>query len=342
MSDPELERLTAEHLEGTLDEAGLRRLEERLEADPAARAAFADQVQVHHRLGRAYRDEGKAFATAVVRELEFQEDGPRFAATVVGRLSTGRSGTWLRILPLAAAAAVVIGVSALLVFEPDPVPDSVPTASRGRVLFVVGRLPLAEGDEAVLRRLEGLGFAVTPHPALTLRSGDAAGCAFVAVSSTARAEQLSATSMTGMGSLLRDLAVPLLVWEPRLFSDLGMVAGTAHTVDWAASFHPGRIEVVDAGHPLAAGLSGAVEVASARSRLSWGRTAPGIRRIAVVEGLPERAALFAVDSGDVLDGGRPAPARRAALFLFETGVPRLTAEGWRLFDAAALWCAGAN
>ena len=119
-----------------------------------------------------------------------------------------------------------------------------------------------------------------------------------------------------------------------------MAAGAAHGVDWAASFHPGRIEVVDPAHPLAAGLSGTLEAASGRSRLSWGRAAPGIRRIAVVEDQPERAAILAVEPGDVLEGGGRAPGRRAALFLFETGVPRLTPEGWRLFDAAALWCAG--
>ncbi|HYF00036.1 MAG TPA: hypothetical protein VEJ18_14040 [Planctomycetota bacterium] len=347
MSDPGLERLTGDYLDGTLDEEGQRRLEDLLERDPAARAEFADQVQLHHRLGPALRPEtpegARTFAGAVVRRLGFEKDGRRFAAEVVWRLRSSRFDRSMRYVPLAAAAALVVALAGLLWMEPDPTPAPVPAASRGRVLLVVGRLPLADGDDLVQKRLETLGFAVAPVAALTVRSGDAAGCAFVAVSSTARAEQISAAGVSGMGSLFRNLPVPLLVWEPRLFSDLGLASGTTHSVDWAASPHAGRLRVVDPAHPLAAGLTGPIiEVLSGRERVSWGRVGRGVRTVAVFDDQPERAALFAVEPGDVLEGGPPAPARRVGAFLFESAVPRLTAEGWRLFDAAAAWCAGSK
>lgn len=346
MSDPELERLTADHLDGTLDEEGRRRLEDRLERDPAARAEFADQLQLHHRLGPALRSEtpedARAFAGAVVRRLGFEKDGRRFAAGVLGRLGRSRLDRSMRYVPLAAAAALVVALGGLLWMEPDPRPAPVPAGSRGRVLLVVGRLPLADGDDLVQKRLETLGFAVAPAAALTVRSGDAAGCALVAVSSTARAEQISATGVSGMKSLFRDLPVPLLVWEPRLFSDLGLASGATYGVDWAASQHPGRLRVVDPAHPLAAGLTGPIEVLSGPERVSWGRVGRGVRPVAVFDDQPERAALFAVEAGDVLEGGLPAPARRVGAFLFGSAVSRLTPVGWRLFDAAAAWCAGSR
>ncbi len=322
MSD-ELERLTGDYLDGTLDAAGERELEALVERDPAA---FADQLQVHQRLAQAL-GEPASLAPAVVRELRFEKDAPRFAQDVVARLKGGRRlARWTSI----AAAACVLAVTGWFVAGP--------AAAKPEVLLVVGRLPLEAGDAAVRERLLRLGFRVEVKDSATAREVDAAGRRLLALSSTALAEDLFDAPLE-LRTRFRLAGVPVLVWEPRLFRDLGLTAGGDHGVDWAASRHQ-RLAILDAAHPLAAGLSGAVEVLVQPERISWGRVGPRAARIATLEGEPGKTALFAYEKGAPMDGGFAAPARRVGFFLFDTTALQLSGDGGRLFDAAVRWCTG--
>lgn len=330
----DLERLTHEYLDGALDEAGRVRLADELERDTRALAEFIDHLQLHHRLGS---DLGKEtpLAASVIREIRLQRDSHRFARQVVTKLKAKRFGPVYRYLPLAAAACLLVMLGWMLFGQGGgPTPAGQP---RGEALFVVGHLPLAPGDLEVAERLKGLGFRVTSKTAGDVSSGDTAGHALVAISATALATDLLEVSEE-MRAKFRDVAVSILVWEPRLFYDLGMIAGSVYRVDWSTIQDKKRVTIVDPSHPLAAGLSGTVEVIPEPDRMSFGRvTGPAIR-IATLEGEPEKSALFGYDAGAVMAGGLRAPARRVGLFLFETTGTRLTPSGWRLFDAAALWC----
>jgi hypothetical protein len=289
-------------------------------------AALADQLQVHARLGALLRD--RDLSGAVVRELRYEQDAPRFAAGVVGQLKAGRRA-FPRLASLAAAACF-LALTGWLILRP---PSDQPAGSRPSALLVVGRLPLGEGDLAVSARLERLGFAVTAAAPGNL---DPRGRALVAVSSTVLAEDLLEVS-SEIRSRFRDLAVPILVWEPRLFHDLGLTAGSVHAVDWAADPHTAlRIE---GAHPLAAGLGGLVDVVRSREQLSWGRVGDAAIRVATLPGAPTKTALFGYERGSLMDGGVQAPARRVALFLFDTTAARLSDPGAALLDAAVLWCA---
>ena len=75
--------------------------------------------------------------------------------------------------------------------------------------------------------------------------------------------------------------------------------------------------------------------------MRWGAPAPGATVIASFAGAPEQASLvFGYERGAPTASGT-APARRVGLFLGNGRVIRaLTEQGWRLFDAAVLWCAG--
>jgi hypothetical protein len=128
----------------------------------------------------------------------------------------------------------------------------------------------------------------------------------------------------------------VLTWEPRLFYDLGMISGSTYQKDWGAARGQTRLVVSGTAHPLAAGLSGEVEVLSTPGHLSWGRTRADAIKIASVVGDPALAALFAYEAGAAMPG-LVAPSRRVGLFLFDATSPHLTPQGWQLFDAAVRW-----
>ncbi len=315
----ELEALAREALDGELDPAGRERLAAALEADPAALAEFVDQLQVQQRLGAALREDGDALPAAVVREIRLLGDAGRFSREVVGRLKRPARGRWWEL----AAAGLVLGTLAFFLVNRD---GGIPAASGGPggVLFVVGRLPLEADDRAVQERLERLAGPVTVRTGLEVTTSECRGRTLIAVSSTSLAREVI--------GVLRDVPVPIVVWEPFLYHDLGLIPGNVHKTDWAAARDQTDLVITAPGHPLAAGLSGRVRVSSAPGQFSWGRVGPEAVAVAVLENDPSRAAVFGVERG------ASRPARRAGLFLFDTTATTLTGQGWSLFDAAVRWC----
>jgi hypothetical protein len=196
------------------------------------------------------------------------------------------------------------------------------------VLFVVGKLPLAPGDEQVRRRLDALAGPVTVQTGLKLTRDHCLGRRLIAVSSTSLAQEVA--------GVLRDVPVPLVAWEPYLYHDLGLIPANVHKTDWATARDQTHLVIAAPGHPLAAGLSGRVHVSSAPAQLSWGRVGPEAITVAAIENDPSRAALFGYERSAAR------PARRAGLFLFDTTATTLTDPGWSLFDAAVRWCVEAR
>lgn len=332
----ELEALVADSLDGSLDAEGRERLARELEGDPQARSEYADQLQIHHRLAVALEKPGTALVESVTREIRLLGDADRFSQGVVRQIKqVGRPAGRRRFWELA-AAGLILAVVAFALVRGTGTPQ-VASPNRPKILFVVGRTPLPPGDERVKARLEGLGFEVTAKPALQVVPSDAAGKALIAVSSTSLAADV--TDVPGeLTAKFRDTAVPVLAWEPRLYHDLGMIAGVEHQKDWGALRGQSRVVVTNPTHPMAAGLSGPVKVLSSADRISWGRVRPDALVVASMEGDPARAAVFAYEAGARMPG-LTAPARRVGFFLFDTTSLQLTPEGWSLFDAAVRWSA---
>ncbi len=329
----ELEALVQDALDGTLDAAGRDRLARELEADPAARAEFVDQIQVHHRLRPTLEASGAPFVDSVVREVRLLGDAERFSKGVVHQIkkTTGMSSR-RRVWEMAAAGMILAAVGFALLQRGDP---GAASRQAPQVLLVVGRVPLDAGDARVKERLESLGYGVVAKPALQVVPSDASGKAMIAISSTALA--MDVTDVPGeLTAKFRESAVPVLVWEPRLFYDLGMIGGNEHQKDWGALKDQSRLTMTDPAHPLAAGLSGTVAVLTNPDRISWGLARGDAIKIATLDGHPDRAVVFAYDRGASMPG-LVAPARRVGLFLFDTTPLHLTPKGWSLFDAAVRW-----
>jgi hypothetical protein len=196
-----------------------------------------------------------------------------------------------------------------------------------REILFVRRSPAS--DHAVAARLAAAGWRITERTDSAVTADDARGKALVLVS-----EQVSAQAI---GTRLREVAVPLMVWECGLYPGLGLAANAGTSAPASA------VTIVQPGHPLAAGLSGAVTVTRGAQPLSTVKTqgvAPGaLIATAVASGRGPLAAIIAYEHGEpLMDGGR-APARRVGFFLAGTVEDALTPAGWALFDAAIAWCA---
>jgi hypothetical protein len=116
---------------------------------------------------------------------------------------------------------------------------------------------------------------------------------------------------------------------------------------------PLQIDIVDSSHPLAAGLSGTVDVLhwntiTQDTGIQWGvlPLGAGVDQVATwTVGEEERQMIFAADVGaELLGDGSPgmpalADGRRVFFFLSDYGFESLTSDGVSLFDAAIDWAA---
>jgi hypothetical protein len=198
-----------------------------------------------------------------------------------------------------------------------------------QALLVVGEGTIGAGDRAVAARLTKLGYAVTVRPASAFAPREAADAAVVLVSSTARPEALR--------QRLGGIATPVVTWQSALFADLGLT-GPTPGVDFGTASPSAALAIAQAQHPMALGLTGRIDVASSPLPMVWGLPGPDAVWIASLAEDTNHAALFGYEKGAGLVTG-VAPARRVALFLTADSAPRLSATGWRLFDAAIAWAA---
>jgi hypothetical protein len=190
---------------------------------------------------------------------------------------------------------------------------------------------LRGSEERLKARLERLGFAVTVVDGGDLLPDRARAAALLVLSSSVSSKQLR--------GWFAELPVPMLVLESTGFEQLGLT-GTRWKRDVGPAGPQAEVVITDPSHPLAAGLTGTVRVLSAPLNMRWAAPPPGASVIATYPGAPEQASLlFAYDRAAPTAVGA-APARRVALFLGNGRIIRaLTEPGWRLFDAAVLWCA---
>ena len=191
-----------------------------------------------------------------------------------------------------------------------------------QVLFVVGDpAALSPDDEAIVDRLESTGHTVEVADDNGVTADDAEGVGFVLVSAS--------VSSGATNTAFRNISVPVWVAKPFFFDDMGLT-GPAADVDYGSKT-VSAIDIVDPGHPLAAGRSGAVVLRSGTYRVSFGRVPASATVIATAAGDP---TVFAFDAGDALFDGTPAPGCRISFPLFTNAVRWYNNDAWAMFDAA--------
>ena len=197
----------------------------------------------------------------------------------------------------------------------------------GSVLLVVGNATLNTGDNAVLQRLQAMGFTVTVKSAAASATADATGRQLVVVSST--------VTSGDVGTKFKSVAVPVLTWESGVLDDLGMTAAGA----LGTSANQTRIKMLAASSdPMSAGFTGSQLVTSANTTFSWGKPGAAAVVVASLDADTTKATLFRYETGTAMVGLN-APERRVGIFLEDATAASLTTAGQFLMDGAIRWAA---
>jgi hypothetical protein len=197
-------------------------------------------------------------------------------------------------------------------------------------LLVTSSTTPNSGDAAVRDRLTATGFTPVIRTGSAVTTAEAAGKGLVLLSST--------FSSSSVNTKFRTVVTPVLSWESALYDDLGMT-GTTSGTSFGTMTGQTQLAIVNASHPLAAGLSGTVSVTTAASNISWGAPNGNAVTVARPVGQSGRAAIFAYEKGAAMPG-LAAPGRRVGFFLEDTTAASLTTQGRALLDAAVRWVTG--
>ena len=230
--------------------------------------------------------------------------------------------------------AAAAGVGVLLGAAP-PLVRATPNAGLGaggkKVVMVVQlNGPNLAADQQIAAHLGARGYSVRlldqAQPPAAAADAD-----LVLISSTVSSKQVA--------SGWRTLPKPLLTWENDLLDDFAMT-GKRHDVDFGEAEKERYLWLVNAPHPMAAGLpAGVTNVYGKQAAMSWGKPGLGAAIIATLYGQPDKAAIFAYEKGATMDYESLAPARRVMFFLNNDTFGNLSPAGGSLFDAAVDWAA---
>ncbi len=258
-----------------------------------------------------------------------------------------RTGWAGRLAGLAAAAAIALALLSPPVAQAEPVD---PAAAVGKSVLYVGNMTKLEAarratpvdpkriealeswrrnDERAVAYLQSLGFKVrqvdehAPPEAM-------AGQALIVISESVDAIEV--------GGKYRNTPIPLITFENDLLGDLEM-SGQKNGRDYGTDDNQRFIWIVNAPHPLAAGLEAGLQnvLNDEHFKMNWGKPGLGAVTIATLRGEPDKAAIFAYERGATMNGEFLAPARRVSFFLWQDTFEALRPPGLALFRAAALW-----
>jgi hypothetical protein len=213
----------------------------------------------------------------------------------------------------------------------QPLGSHAQSCSAKKILFVGSTAPLEARDEPLRIYLFALGNEVTVRSAAAVQATDATGKDLVIISESAESVQVN--------TKLRDVTVPVVMWEGWLQDDFQMTGPTAN-VDYGENLRQQSLRIVNPNHPLAAGFTGVVTtVTNDRNKFHWGHPNANATIVAVDVANGQNAMIYAYEAGAAMVG-LTAPARR--IFIHNATGPNLSTAGWRLFDTAVTWAVGCS
>jgi hypothetical protein len=239
------------------------------------------------------------------------------------------SGTFCKVI-IAARSTISWGVIYLCFFLLVDAPRA--QTNPQALLIVKDGAALNAMDSAFRDRLQALGYQVVPMSATSATSTSASGKSLVFISGSVVSGDVN--------TKFRDTTVPVVCLEQGLYDDFKMT-GTVSGTDYGSASSQTTLSITDSVNPLAAGLTGSVNLASVARTVYWGKPAAAASIIATQTGNSNRALVFAYETGSQMVG-LVAPARRVGFFMSDTGSNDWASEVWELFDAAIDWAGRIN
>jgi multiple sugar transport system substrate-binding protein len=212
------------------------------------------------------------------------------------------------------------------------VPDAAPDARVGfeippglRALLVVGDTQDATDAEIRARLERRVVVDLIPESQATITS--AQGKALVVITASA--------SQPITDVKFRDVQLPVILLEPNLFPAMRFTANVA--TDHGTVAAQTQVAITAPDSPLAAGLTGTVNVYTQPFRLVFGIPAANAIKVATAVGNANQAAIFAYPAGAPMVGGN-APAKRVGFFIHNNAAANnITETGFQLLDGAVEW-----
>ncbi|MCR8631264.1 hypothetical protein [Paenibacillus radicis (ex Xue et al. 2023)] len=237
--------------------------------------------------------------------------------------------TAMMIFTLMACSTVPANVEKL---ANQPASNTSKTQSNGKKVLFVGKD--SGGDALVIKRLkEKHGMEVTVIADKELKTESANGHVLIFVSESVNSGKI--------GDKFVKTPIPVIYAEPQSTSDTGMT-----DVDSFGAFVGANtvktIQIKDSKHPLAAGLSGAVDVYKENGKMGFAIPGKEAIVIATVPKEDQKATIFAYEKGVKNVKGDPVAARELYFYMFNGEEINQSDDGWKLFDAAVQWTTGKN
>ena len=209
------------------------------------------------------------------------------------------------------------------------------TVQAQNVLFVTGPglSNLGNGDQQVLARLQNSGYTVT------IKGGSDP----VAIADTAGQDAvfISATvSPNVIGTLFRDVSLPVIVSESLILDDMNMT-GPTQNVDYGIASNVSQVEILNPSSPLVQPLTGTQTVTQANTTLRWGDPSNAADKVARLANTTNQYAVFSYDPGDQMVG-LTAPGIRIGFFYHNNTGAHPTPAAWTLFDNAFTYALGSS
>jgi len=193
------------------------------------------------------------------------------------------------------------------------------------IAFVARDLSLSRPSDRVVRdTLVGLGHSVLVVDDNGVTLNETLDADLIVISSTVVANEVDDTFTND--------ARPILVWEPGLFSRMGLGSAGGTVSDQT------ELSLVDNTSLIGAHLSvGDVLVTGSRQSFSFGLPGGEAQVVATLVGDSGRAAIWRYAEGAQLSSGDPAAGRRVGWYQNNNTASRWTDDGQLLFEQAIEW-----
>lgn len=226
-------------------------------------------------------------------------------------------------------AVVMLGSLMACSTQADSTQAAATTPANAKKVLLI-RKKEGGGDPFIMSHLKKLGYQVMDVVDVDFTVEKAKGYGVIYVSDSVNSSKIDAK--------LKSSPVPVVFAKNQVASDAGLIGVQKFGQDDGVQ----TVQMLDSKHPLAAGLKDTVAIYKENGKVSYGLH-PGKDAVKIAEvptsGDNRKTAIFAYEKGTKNINNETVPARQVYISMPTGEEPKLTDNGWKLFDAAIEWAA---